>query len=122
MGNKGCRAILSFIAPPLAVLDKGCGTVVIVTILWLAGWFPGVIAALLINFLSSPESDAMRRRTIIDERGRRYVEIFHDEPVRAAPVADEKAKGAYIRLADGETAEVVEAEDEIRQRRSRLSR
>jgi uncharacterized membrane protein YqaE (UPF0057 family) len=34
--------------PPLAVLDKGCGSIVIVFILTLLGWIPGVIAALII--------------------------------------------------------------------------
>jgi len=42
------RVILSVIFPPLAVLDKGCGSVVIVFILTLLGWIPGVIAALII--------------------------------------------------------------------------
>ncbi len=42
------RVILSIIFPPLAVLDKGCGSVIIVLILTLMGWIPGVIAALII--------------------------------------------------------------------------
>ena len=42
------RVLLSIIFPPLAVLDQGCGSVVIVFILALAGWIPGVIAALVI--------------------------------------------------------------------------
>lgn len=42
------RVLLSIIFPPLAVLDQGCGLVVIVFILTLAGWIPGVIAALVI--------------------------------------------------------------------------
>jgi len=42
------RVFLSVIFPPLAVLDKGCGSVLIVFILTLAGWIPGVIAALVI--------------------------------------------------------------------------
>ena len=49
----GClRAILCIVFPPLAVLDRGCGTVVIVFLLTLAGWVPGVIAALLLNFIA----------------------------------------------------------------------
>ena len=52
----GClRAILCLIMPPLAVLDRGCGTVVIVTILTLMGWVPGVIAALLLNAIMSKD-------------------------------------------------------------------
>ncbi len=45
----GCaRALLCIILPPLAVLDKGCGSIVLVAILTLAGWIPGVLAALII--------------------------------------------------------------------------
>ncbi len=42
------RVILSILFPPLAVLDKGCGSILIVTILTFLGWIPGVIAALVI--------------------------------------------------------------------------
>lgn len=42
------RVLLSVLFPPLAVLDKGCGSVLIVTLLTCAGWIPGVIGALVI--------------------------------------------------------------------------
>ncbi len=42
------RVILSIIFPPLAVIDKGCGSILIVFILTLCGWIPGVIGALII--------------------------------------------------------------------------
>jgi len=42
------RVILAIIFPPLSVIDKGCGSVVIVFLLTLCGWIPGVIAALII--------------------------------------------------------------------------
>lgn len=42
------RVILSIIFPPLAIIDKGCGSVLIVFILTLCGWIPGVIGALII--------------------------------------------------------------------------
>ena len=42
------RVLLSIVFPPLAVLDKGCGSIVITFILTLCGWIPGVIAALII--------------------------------------------------------------------------
>jgi uncharacterized membrane protein YqaE (UPF0057 family) len=49
--SMGCgRALLCILFPPLAVLDRGCGTVIIVFALTLAGWIPGAIAALLINY------------------------------------------------------------------------
>lgn len=42
------RVILAILFPPLAVIDYGCGSVLIVFLLTLAGWVPGVIAALII--------------------------------------------------------------------------
>lgn len=42
------RVLLSILFPPLAVIDKGCGSVLIVLILTCCGWVPGVIAALII--------------------------------------------------------------------------
>jgi len=45
----GClRAIICLLLPPLAVVDKGLGNFLIVLILTLVGWIPGVIAALII--------------------------------------------------------------------------
>jgi len=43
------RAILCIIFPPLAVLDKGCGAVLLTLLLTLLGWLPGVIAAIIFN-------------------------------------------------------------------------
>jgi len=43
------RVLVCIIFPPLAVIDKGCGSILITTILTLVGWVPGVIAALVIN-------------------------------------------------------------------------
>jgi len=42
------QVLLAVIFPPLAVLDRGCGSVMIVFLLTLLGWVPGVIAALII--------------------------------------------------------------------------
>ena len=47
------RFFLSTLFPPLAVYDKGCGSILIVLILTLLGWIPGVIAALII--LNNPK-------------------------------------------------------------------
>jgi uncharacterized membrane protein YqaE (UPF0057 family) len=46
------RAIICIVFPPLAVIDRGCGTVLIVLALTLAGWVPGALAALLLNFIA----------------------------------------------------------------------
>lgn len=42
------QVILCLVFPPLAVIDRGCGSVIIVTLLCLCGWVPGVLAALII--------------------------------------------------------------------------
>lgn len=42
------RVILSIIFPSLAVFDRGCGSMLVVFLLTLCGWVPGVIAALII--------------------------------------------------------------------------
>lgn len=42
------RVVLSILFPPLAVFDKGCGSIIIVFLLTLFGWVPGVIAALVV--------------------------------------------------------------------------
>lgn len=43
------RVLLCIIFPPLAVMDKGCGSILITLLLTLCGWVPGVISALVIN-------------------------------------------------------------------------
>ncbi|MDP5229963.1 MAG: YqaE/Pmp3 family membrane protein [Cellulophaga sp.] len=47
------RVILAILFPPLAVIGKGCGSIIIVFLLTLCGWVPGVIAALVI--LNNPD-------------------------------------------------------------------
>lgn len=42
------RVLFAIIFPPLAVIDKGCGSVIIIFLLTLCGWVPGVIGALVI--------------------------------------------------------------------------
>ena len=42
------QVLLAIIFPPLAVLDRGCGSVTIVFLLTLCGWTPGVLGALII--------------------------------------------------------------------------
>ncbi|MDG1781855.1 MAG: YqaE/Pmp3 family membrane protein [Flavobacteriales bacterium] len=49
------RALLAILFPPLAVFDKGCGPLLIVFLLTLAGWVPGVIAALFILYKDEKE-------------------------------------------------------------------
>lgn len=49
------RVLLAIFLPPLAVIDKGCGSVLIVLLLTLAGWVPGIIGALVI--LNNPKNN-----------------------------------------------------------------
>lgn len=52
----GCmRALICILFPPLAVIDRGCGTVLIVLLLTAAGWVPGAIAALVINYIATKD-------------------------------------------------------------------
>lgn len=58
----GClRAIVCLIFPPLAVIDRGCGSILIVSVLTLGGfWIGGVLAAVFIN-LSIAERESRHR-------------------------------------------------------------
>lgn len=42
------RALVCIFLPPLAVLDKGCGSILLVFVLTLVGWIPDVIGAMII--------------------------------------------------------------------------
>ncbi len=42
------RVLLAVVFPPLAVADKGCGSFLIIFLLTLCGWVPGVVGALVI--------------------------------------------------------------------------
>ena len=42
------RVLLAILFPPLAVIDKGCGSILIVFILTCFAWIPGIIGALII--------------------------------------------------------------------------
>ena len=46
--------LLCMLLPPLAVLDKGCGMVLLVTLLTLAGWVPGALAAIFVCYKDKP--------------------------------------------------------------------
>lgn len=42
------RVLLAILFPPLSVIDRGCGSFLIVLLLTCCGWVPGVIGALVI--------------------------------------------------------------------------
>ena len=44
----GClRLIVAILFPPLAVIDLGCGPIVVVSLLTILGWIPGIIGAIV---------------------------------------------------------------------------
>ncbi|GIL11741.1 MAG: hypothetical protein BroJett038_04610 [Chloroflexota bacterium] len=93
------RIIMALIFPPFAVIDKGCGAIVLVFLLTMAGWLPGVAAALFFAYLDSQNGG---RRP---DRNLRYVQV----PAGEADLYEKpKRKGAYVRLSDGDVLEVVE--------------
>jgi uncharacterized membrane protein YqaE (UPF0057 family) len=87
------RVAMAFIVPPLAVLDRGCGTSALVFLLWMAGIFPGIFAALFILLNDWPR------------------QTRHPETEKAKRSEQEKRKGAYVQLSDGAVAEVVDDDD-----------
>jgi uncharacterized membrane protein YqaE (UPF0057 family) len=48
------RVFFAIFFPPLSVIDKGCGSFVIIFLLTLCGWIPGIIGALVI--LNNPKN------------------------------------------------------------------
>lgn len=85
------RLALAIILPPLAVADRGCGAVLLVAVLTLLGWVPGTLAAVALLMLDEPRS-SVRQVTI--------PRVETDEPA--------KRKGAFLRLSDGDVAQVLE--------------
>lgn len=47
------RVLLAILFPPLSIIDKGCGSFIIIILLTLFGWVPGIIGALVI--LNNPK-------------------------------------------------------------------
>lgn len=65
--------VLAFVFPPLAVLLCGRPFLAVVTVFFtIAGWFPGVIVALLV--VSGSAADARNAKVVraINQRGSRY--------------------------------------------------
>ncbi len=95
------RALLCLLLPPLAVLDKGCGMALLVGFLWLLGGVPGIVAAFVINLMDtqSPKRSGTGRFVQIPVQRDSEFDSESEKP---------KRKGAFVRLADGEIAEVIE--------------
>ena len=96
MDTRFWKVVLALIFPPLGVLDRGCGTAILVGLLTFPLWIPGFLVALVIIFSDKPR------------RQRRFVEVGPAWDADADEDDEAKRKGAYVRLADGAVAEVVE--------------
>lgn len=100
------RLVFAFFFPPLAVVDKGCGTVLLVFALTLAGWLPGVFAAALLILLDAlSQEPAVPRTVVVPGRVRRTVVIPDPD---AAPV---KRGPRYLEGPDGRPLEIVDDPD-----------
>jgi uncharacterized membrane protein YqaE (UPF0057 family) len=95
------RVVMALIFTPFAVLDKGCGAFLLVSLLTAAGWIPGVIVALAISYADAQNRIGQERYVDVPAR---YVNI----PVRDDGYEKPKRKGAYVRLSDGDTLEVID--------------
>ena len=49
LSNTVVRIVLCFIFPPLAVVDKGCGMMLLIFLLCFLGWLPATIVALILT-------------------------------------------------------------------------
>lgn len=88
------RVLLAIFMPPLAVVDRGCGPVLIVTLGTLLGWIPGIVLALIISAGYHPQP---RTVTIPSANREFYAEqeaLFNQRE--------------YIHLADGALAEIID--------------
>ncbi|OQX97016.1 MAG: hypothetical protein B6I24_10225 [Bacteroidetes bacterium 4572_128] len=56
------RIIISVILPPLAVYDKGCGSILIVAVLSFFFWVPGIISALVILSLDDKKKQNLENQ------------------------------------------------------------
>jgi len=102
--NQVGRALLCLFLPPAAVLDKGCGVIVSVTVLTMLGWFPGVLAAMILGFGYYPPP--------------RLVEV----PVWSKDEYRDKPQREFIRLADGKLGELREDDGAPLEKSIHLSR
>lgn len=61
------RVILAFVFPPLAVIDRGFGSLLLVTILTVLGFVPGILAALIIVGNEKPKYVAPKEPTFYEK-------------------------------------------------------
>ena len=114
------RVLMALIFPPLAVLDKGCGTATLVFLLTLFGWFPGMVVAMIIISSDSHISVKRGERRFVEIPGGRLIVVSNQRFVDVPVYPEEekaKRKGAFIHLEDGEVAEIIEDDGELPERR-----
>lgn len=105
--NSIWRILLTLIVPPLTVMDRGCGATLLVLMLTMIGWVPGVIAAFIMQMMDTPR----RHTRFVEVPIANWDDVWEgDEKPKRDFATQEKAKrkGAVIRLADGDVLQVVE--------------
>lgn len=98
------KLVLAVLLPPLAVWDKGCGTILMVTLLTVLFWIPGVIAALLIirrDLQRLPDATEDRSADLLDA-----AQAFKSQPI--APEAFASDTQPTIQAQSAEPAEPFE--------------
>ncbi len=98
-GERIIRWLLVVVMPPLAVLHRGCGLTLLVTLLTIFGWFPGMIVAALVMLYDEHERASELPR---------FVRV----PTARYP-EKRKHEDAWVRLADGEVAQVADDDGEL---------
>jgi hypothetical protein len=80
-----------------------------VGLLWMLGGIPGIIAAFAINLLDPKPAEVERKGS------GRFVQIpvQHGSPDVDNEFEKPKRKGAFVRLADGEIAEVIDDDGQM---------
>lgn len=43
------RLLLCIVCPPLAVFNKGCAVIALVTVAWVLGWVPGIFLSIALG-------------------------------------------------------------------------
>ena len=89
------KVILAVILPPLAVWDKGCGTVLLVGVLTMLAWIPGVLAAMFIvwrDFLRTSPGTEDRSADIFSAAQQAKNQPLYNRPPQAFDTQQAEAR------------------------------
>lgn len=78
------RVILAIVFPPLAVIDKGFGSFILVTILTVLGFIPGILAALIIVGNEKPKYVQVQKEPDFMDKAKAFeqkIKVWSDKKV-----------------------------------------